>query len=411
MKQLSKMMLAAVASVALAAPAFAWDFSASGSSSATFNVTSTTAYSGANAVSSGGFASDGGALTLKSGHTDGDTSASLSYALDWDGNMDETWTLSGSKKVGKWTASGDLSYNVDTIGCYASSTIDNGTSSAASSCGTTGGSQTAKDTSAITVTDGTMTIKLGDASHLSGQNVSSGSSASGALTFDDADDEASVGAYVGGFHGVSLGYKINDAMTATVAYQADSGYGDMLGNMEGYDSESAHYGTSTTGSGIGFTGDFGIATVGLTVASASTADSGGPATTALTTTTSVSTTGLGVKIDLGDIKPFISYGSYDMKGSVSENGKSGSGQELGLTYALGSDTVVFYYGSISEIETTSGTAAEALNKTGMEIGYNTTVGPASLSLGYGSKTKAQTDVTTVDGYSMTDIDVTMGFSF
>ena len=125
----------------------------------------------------------------------------------------------------------------------------------------------------------------------------------------------------------------------------------------------------------------------------------------------MSTTGLGVKIDLGDIKPFISYGSYDMKGSVSEDGKSGSGQELGFTYALGSDTVVFYYGSISEIETSSGTAGEALNKTGMELGYNTTVGPASLSLGYGSKTKAQTDATTVDGYSMTDIDVTMGFSF
>jgi hypothetical protein len=326
-------------------------------------------------------------------------------------------SISGSSKVGKWTASGDLSYNVDTIGCYASSTIDNLSTSAASSCGTTGGSQTAKDTSAITVTDGTMTIKLGDASHLSGQNVSSGSSASGAVTFDDADDEASVGAYVGGFNGVSLGYTINDAMTATVAYQTDTGYGDMLGNMEGYDNEAAHVNcgsancTSTTGSGIGFSGDFGIATVGLTVASASTADSGGPTTDPLTTTTSVSTTGLGVKIDLGDIKPFISYGSYDMKGSVSEDGKNGSGQELGFTYALGSDTVVFYYGSISEIEVDGGTAGEALNKTGMELGYNTTVGPASLSLGYGSKTKAQTDATTVDGYSMTDIDVTMGFSF
>jgi hypothetical protein len=37
MKQLSKIMLAVVASVALAAPAFAWDFSASGSQSVTFN--------------------------------------------------------------------------------------------------------------------------------------------------------------------------------------------------------------------------------------------------------------------------------------------------------------------------------------------------------------------------------------
>ena len=40
MKQLSKIMLAAVASVALAAPAFAWDFSASGSATAYFNQTS-----------------------------------------------------------------------------------------------------------------------------------------------------------------------------------------------------------------------------------------------------------------------------------------------------------------------------------------------------------------------------------
>ena len=40
MKQLSKIMLAAVASVALAAPAFAWDFSASGTATASFNQTS-----------------------------------------------------------------------------------------------------------------------------------------------------------------------------------------------------------------------------------------------------------------------------------------------------------------------------------------------------------------------------------
>ena len=40
MKQLSKILLAAVASVALAAPSFAWDFSASGSATASFNQTS-----------------------------------------------------------------------------------------------------------------------------------------------------------------------------------------------------------------------------------------------------------------------------------------------------------------------------------------------------------------------------------
>ena len=44
MKQLSKMMLAAVASVALAAPAFAWDFKASGAAAGRFNVTNTKSY-------------------------------------------------------------------------------------------------------------------------------------------------------------------------------------------------------------------------------------------------------------------------------------------------------------------------------------------------------------------------------
>ena len=82
MKRLSKMMLAAVASVALAAPALAWDFSASGSSSATFNSTSTTASTGATAIPSGGVSSDGGSLVLTSAHTDGAKSATLTYTLD-----------------------------------------------------------------------------------------------------------------------------------------------------------------------------------------------------------------------------------------------------------------------------------------------------------------------------------------
>ena len=94
MKQFSKMMLAAVASVALAAPALAWDFSASGSSSAYFNSSSTTTITGATAVPSGGVSSDGGSLTLTSAHTDGEKSATLTYVLDWDDNMDETITLS-----------------------------------------------------------------------------------------------------------------------------------------------------------------------------------------------------------------------------------------------------------------------------------------------------------------------------
>ena len=64
MKQLSKMMLAAVASVTLAAPAFAWDFSASGSAKATFNQTTLKANKDANSLSGGGVGSEGSSLSV-----------------------------------------------------------------------------------------------------------------------------------------------------------------------------------------------------------------------------------------------------------------------------------------------------------------------------------------------------------
>jgi len=402
MKQLSKIMLAAVASVCLAAPAFAWDFGASGSASAQFNVTSTTASSTANAVPSGGVGSEGGGISLKSGHTDGAKSVNMAYAVDWaDGGLDETLTVSGSSKVGDWTASAGTSFNLDRYGCS-----DNGTVIKAR-CG----QQDGEDTTAITLTDGTMTIKLGDASHLSSQNMSSNGAANGAISFDSADDDAAVGAFVGGFHGVSLGYAISDAMNVTVAYQKSPDTGDMLGAGEAYDDEataSGNYGT--TGTGLGFSGTFGPATVGLTVASAATADVGTATADPDTNSTAVSTTGLGVKLDLGDIKPFISYGSYQADGTFTKNATSYSGNEVGLTYALGSDTIVFYIGNYEETITDEGTVGEPLAKSGMELGYNTTVGPASLGIGYGSQTWAQTNGT-YDGYVKTDIEVALGFSF
>jgi hypothetical protein len=398
MKQLSKIMLVGVASVCLAAPAFAWDFSASGSAAARFNSTSTTANTSSNAVASGGVSDEGGAISLKSGHTDGAKSVSLTYAVDWaDGGLDETLSVSGSSKVGDWTASAGTSFNLDRFGC----STDNITNARC-------GQQTGEDTTAITVTDGTMTIVLGDAAHLSSQNMSSNGAAAGAVSFDSADDDASVGAFVGGFQGVSLGYKISDAMSATVAYQKSSDYSDMLGAGENFDGEGATYGT--TGTGLGFSGTFGPATVGLTIASAATADVGSPTVNPASNSTAASTTGLGVKLDLGDIKPFLSYGSYKADGSVSLNGVSYSGNEIGTKYMLGTDSIVFYIGSYEEITTTAGTAGNALTKSGMELGYNTTVGPASLAIGYGSQTHAQTDGAT-DGYSMTDIEVAMGFSF
>ena len=50
----------------------------------------------------------------------------------------------------------------------------------------------------------------------------------------------------------------------------------------------------------------------------------------------------------------------------------------------------------------------------MEVGYNTTVGPAALAIGYGSyRQRAQTGDGTGDGegYSMTDIEVAIDLQF
>lgn len=401
MKQLSKMMLAAVASVALAAPAFAWDFGASGSSAAYFNSTSTVSATGADAASSGGVTSASSNLKLSSSHTDGTKNLSLSYTLDWDGNLDETIALSGSSTVGGWTASGSVSYARDDNGCYASSVIDNGTTSASTACA---GQQTGEDSVAVVLTDGTMTISLGDASHLSGQNVSSSSAASGAVSLDGADDDAGVGAMVGDFHGVSLGYKVSDTMSVTVAYQASGESNDLMGTAEMMDGETgASHGT--TGFGLGFSGTFGPATIGFTQMSAATKAG---STTLDTLSSSASTMGLGVKIDLGDIDPFISYGTSEQKGDSTSTENKHSGSEFGLTYAMGGDSVVFYMGNS---EDTYSSTDKPLKKSGMELGYNTTVGPASLQVGYGTQTKTDADDTTVDGYSMTDIEVALSYSF
>ena len=400
MKRLSKIMLAAVASVTLAAPAFAWDFSASGSATAKLNQTTTKVNKDALVITSGGVASEGGGISLVSAHSDGAASATLTYAVDWaDGGLDETLSVSGAKKVGNWTASAGTSFNLDRYGCS-----DN-TSTAVARCG----QQTGEDSTAVTLTDGTMTIILGDAAHLSSQNVSTSSAAAGAVSFDTADDDASVGAFVGAYNGVSLGYKISDTMSATVAYQTSGDVTDACGlGDNAMDGEGATYGIS--GTGLGFNGTFGTIGVGVTVCNATTADKGTTTTSPVSNSTAYSTMGIGITMDMGDIKPFLSIGSYSAEGSQSKSSVGYAGNELGLTYALGNDTIVFYYGSKVDSSTTSGTAAEDITTTGLELGYNTMVGPAALGIGYGSQSIAQKDGAS-DGYSMTDIEFNLSYSF
>ena len=221
---------------------------------------------------------------------------------------------------------------------------------------------------------------------------------------DSADADTAVGAMVDAFHGVSLGYAISDTMSVTVAYQVEGD--DVMGTGEPLDGEGATH--IASGFGIGFSGTFGPATVGFTQASGSTADATND-TDASKLSTSWSTMGLGVKIDLGDIDPFISYGTATgTAGSDSTVGNKHDGSEVGLTYALGSDTVTFVVGSLSD---QMSAADKPTEWSIMEVGYATAVGPASLSVGYGTTAKTDADNTAVDGYSRTDLDVALSLSF
>jgi len=340
---------------------------------------------------------------LKSSNTDGDHSASFSYVADWDGNLDQTITVSGSKKAGKWTGSANVSYNISMPGCTAT----NGDNSTATSGCT---AQTGEDRGAVTLTDGTLTIKLGEAGHLSNQNVSSGSTAGGSKSMDGADADLGIGAMVGSFHGVSAGYKVSDTISATVAYQSTGDQNDMLGAMDFVDGETTKYGTS--GAGVSVSLAAGPAAIGVTVANASTADLSGEGGTAKSTASAM---GLGVKIDLGDIDPFFSYGDNSVKAGTSANEGSNlsyKGMDVGLSYAMGSDTVVVQVGNLEEAV---GKDDKPDKYSWMEVGYNTTLGPAALSVGYGSRSQTDADKATGalsgDGGAYSDIEVKLSLSF
>ena len=392
MKYIAKMMLALLASVTLVIPAYAWDFSASGSMEATFNSTSIKKTKDGNSASAGGFKSDGGAIVLSSSHSEGDKSATFKYTADWDGNLDQLLNVSGTSKVGKWTGSASVEYNIGETA--------------------TGQQQTGADAGGISLTDGNMTIKLGEHGHLANQNASTNSSAGASKTMESADYDGGIGAMVGSFHGVSYGQKLGDGMSFTVAYQNSGDESDLLGGMDWIDGETAGvYGSS--GFGVSLNMAAGPASIGATVGSASTQDNSGAGGSLKTTASAM---GLGVKIDMGDMKPFISFGSNTIKGDSTSSERSHGGIEAGLTMAMGSDTVIVYVGNLDE---KNGANDEPTKYTMLELGYNTTVGPASLKLGYGSRTTADSDgassTNSADGYedggTYSDIDVTMSMSF
>ena len=386
MKKLSKIMLAAVASVAIAAPAFAWDFSASGSSSAKWmSRTTNTGAEGAVDVSPTAFSSSSGGVTVSSSNTEGPNSATFSYTADWNGddkNFDEYVKVSGSKKVGNWTAS--------------SSTSQYMTKDATAATGSQ--SQTAGGSAVITLTDGSITYKLGDAAHLSTAEKTVNGPMDGQV-----DAEARVDA----FDGFSVGLGVGPG-TLTVALDMNTD-GDLFGDR----SVAIACGGGTTGYGLNFAGDVG-ADLSFTFGTGSTAPSAAGCTgDNASNAASATTMGLGVAIPMGDISIALDYESTSWNNTVgtTETKNALSGFEISVTMGGIADGTAGINISSNATSATVGTgdAAEGTGS-GTELWWTVPIGPVSLAVGYGSDsytTGSDTKVTAID----TQMGAEMSMSF
>jgi len=381
MKQLSKMMLAAVASVALATSAYAWDFSASGSSSATFKQVTVTPATGDAAVDTN-FSSSAGGVTVSSSNSDGANSATFSYTADWNGdagNFDEYVSVSGSKKVGNWTASSATTQHIQKD--------------------VTGGAQpmTAGNSAVITLTDGSITYKLGNAAHLSTAEKTSGGPMGGAQ-----DAEARLDA----FDGFSVGLGVGPG-TLTVALEMRSAatsvfFGeDQDATGAGADTATA-CGSDSTNFGLNFAGDVG-ADLTFTYASGSSSAQADSCTgDNSSNVSSMSTMGLGVGVPVGGMTIALDYEgtTYAYTAATVENSTAKSGFEISVVMPVGDATAGVNVSSTSSTVTTAGTAGDAVVTAGTELWYTVPIGAASLSVGYGSAATADASTTTEIGAEM-----------
>ena len=375
MKQLSKIMLAAVASVALAVPALAWDFGASGSSSAKWMTqTTNSGADGAKAITNANYSSSAGGVTVSSSNSDGANSATFSYTADFNNdsaaqNFDEYVTVSGSKKVGNWTASSSTSQYMQKDS-------------------TAGTPMTSDGSAVITLTDGSITYKLGDASHLSTAEKTSNGPMDGAV---DAE------ARVDSFNGFSVGLGVGPG-TLTVALDHNSGAASTsMGDL----GIGIACGGQGTGFGLNFAGDVG-ADLSFTFASGSSVPSATYCTgDNASNAASSSTMGLGVAVPMGAMTIALDYESSGTSNTAAkvETKYAQSGFEISLTMGgIADGTAGINISSQATSKTVgSGDAAEGTNA-GTELWWTVPIGPVSLAVGYGmgsATTGSTTKVTAV----------------
>ena len=389
MKQISKTILAAVATVALAAPAFAWDFSASGSSEAYYKRTTyNSGASGENDTVTNEYSSVAGGVTVSSSHTDGPNSATFSYTADWNGdagNFDEYVKVSGTKKVGDWTASSSTTQHMQKD--------------------VTGNSDlapmTANNSAAITLTNGSITYKLGDAAHLSTAEKTVNGPMSGQV-----DSEARVDS----FEGFSVGLAVGPG-TLTVAIDENDD-SDIFGDR----SLTIACGGDNMGYGVNFAGDVGVDLSftyamgsGTAAAEACTGDNSSDSANA-------STMGVGIAVPFGGMKLAIDFESTAWDSTTGTTGTnvetkdSLSGSEVSFTMPVGDATVGINVSSQEALTTVAGTDTSKTSTSGVEAWYTTMIGPVTLSAGYGSS-DVTTGVSTTVTATTTQMGATMSMSF
>jgi hypothetical protein len=378
MKYIAKMMLALLASVTMVAQAYAWDFSASGSATAGW-IQETVKPASGDGTTSANFSGSSGSVSLKSSHSDGDKTLGLTYSadVDTDGStlgtdtgLDQTLSLSGSTKVGKWTSSATASQSLMEDGKTDQISADDG--------------------AVITITDGSMTYKLGKAAHLSTAEKTSATAAAGA---QDAE------ARVDSFNGFSVGLPVGPG-ALTFAVDMNSGTASTL---MGDKSVAIGCGGQMTGFGFNFAGNVG-ADLSLTYATgSSTASKANCTGDNASNSASANTMGLGVAIPMGTITLALDYESTATNSKVgdTETKVTSGGFEVSVAASGIADGTVTL--NISSASSKTGDADPATTA-GTEVGWKTNIGATSFELAYGS-------AAVKDGATTTQIEVEMSLSF
>ena len=401
MKYIAKMMLALLASVAMVAQAYAWDFGVTGSAEATFNQASSKSGSDADANTTQEFGSAAGSIVISSSHSSGDSSAAFSYTFDWDDNYDEVVKLSGSTKAGEWTASSAIDFNRDSD------------------------SAAEEDRPNIAITNGTTTIHMGLIAPVGSQSTTGGAVSGGNVAF--GRDDGGIGAYIDEYQGVGITHKVSDTITVAAALQMDKDAA-ILGEYSNVTGSSS-LSTQTTAQALSVSANVGPV-IGFSFGTGENkAVNSNDNSTTGGYKASLTTMGLGVTMDLGG--PSLAFTYATISGTQTDSVElkaDDTGMALSFSMPMGSDSIVAAFTSVSQKTDVGGTAVNA-SATGLEVGYNTNIGPVSLGIGYGSSSYSADagatfahdgggvgfDSTAVtgksDGASSSDLEVKMAYSW